>query len=180
MKKTALLLLFFLCIFTHAQDKMTTENGEIIFEASVPLFEAVEAKNEAVHCVLNPKKGTIVFVVYIKEFRFKRSLMEEHFNKNYMESKKYPKATFKGIIEKFNLKNSTTTAKEYQIKGKIYIHGKSKNMRVNAQINKTIKGAIEFRSVFSINTDDFDIEIPFLVRNKISKNVTVKVFSELQ
>lgn len=180
MKKTVLLLLLFLCNLIYAQDKMITQNGQVSFEASVPLFEAVEAKNEAVHCVLNPKKRTVVFVVYIKEFRFKRSLMEEHFNKNYMESKKYPKATFKGIIENFNLKNSTTTAKEYQIKGKMYMHGKSKNMRVSAQIHKPEKGAIVLRSSFTINTDDFDIEIPYLIRNKISKNVTVKVFSELQ
>jgi hypothetical protein len=25
--------------------------------------------------------------------------MEEHFNDNYMESRRYPKATFKGLIE---------------------------------------------------------------------------------
>jgi hypothetical protein len=27
------------------------------------------------------------------------------FNDNYMESRRYPKATFKGLIEKFDLKN---------------------------------------------------------------------------
>jgi hypothetical protein len=55
--------------------------------------------------------------------------MEEHFNDNYMESRRYPKATFKGLIEKFDLKNISSDAKLYYIKGKITMHGKSKYPR---------------------------------------------------
>lgn len=97
-----------------------------------------------------------------------------------MDSKKYPKATFIGIIEKFDPKNIDDLTTEYQIKGKIYIHGKSKNIRVNALIRKAPKEDIEFLSDFTINTDDFDIKIPYLVSNKISKNVTIHVNCLLQ
>jgi hypothetical protein len=157
---------------------MTTD-GVIVFEASIPFFEAVEAKNEAVNCVLKTKKGAVTFVTYIKSFRFKRALMEEHFNENYLESNRYPKATFKGIIEKFDLKDLGAVSKEYYIKGRMTIHGKSKNIRVIAKIKKVNKG-IELKSIFSLNTDDFDIEIPFIVRSKISKKVLVSVYSNLQ
>ncbi len=44
-------------------------------------------------------------------FRFERSLMEDHFNANYLESKKYPKATFKGTIEKFDIQNIDSSRK---------------------------------------------------------------------
>jgi hypothetical protein len=158
----------------EAQEKMTTAKGVIVFEASVPFFEPVKAINENVNLILNAKRGIISFVVYINRFSFERSLMEEHFNENYMESKKYPKATFKGLIEKFDLKNITPVAKEYYIKGKISMHGKSKNIRVPAKIKKVPDG-IQLISNFTLNSDDYNIEIPYIVRSKISKNVKVTV-----
>jgi polyisoprenoid-binding protein YceI len=105
--------------------------------------------------------------------------MEEHFNNNYLESDRYPKATLKGIIEKFDLKDLGLISKKYYIKGKITIHGKSKTIRVAAKIKKDNKG-VQLISSFSLNTDDFNIEIPFIVRSKISKEVTVTVYSNLQ
>ena len=157
-----------------AQEKKTSTKGVIVFEASVPFFEPVKAKNDGVNLILNTKKGIITFVVYIDRFSFERSLMQEHFNANYMESKKYPKATFKGLIEKFDLKNIAPDATEYYIKGKITMHGKSKNIRVLAKIKKVAAG-IELISNFTLNSDDYNIEIPYIVRSKISKNVNVKV-----
>ena len=157
-----------------AQEKRTSTKGVIVFEASVPFFEPVKAKNDEVNLILNTKRGIISFVVYIDRFSFERSLMQEHFNANYMESKKYPKATFKGLIEKFDLKNIAPDATEYYIEGKITMHGKSKNIRVLAKIKKVAAG-IELISNFTLNSDDYNIEIPYIVRSKISKNVNVKV-----
>jgi hypothetical protein len=176
MKHTILLLLLLLfSITSDAQDKMMTTNGIVVFEASIPFFEAVEAKNETAACILTTKKGAISFIVFIKQFRFKHDLMEEHFNKNYLESDRYQKASFKGIIEKFDLKDLALNPKDYYIKGKITIHGKSKAIRVIARIKKADKG-IELTSNFSLNTDDFNVEIPFIVRSKISKKVNVSTY----
>jgi hypothetical protein len=58
-------------------------------------FEPIKAKTKEANCILNTKRGSISFIAYIKDFRFERTLMEEHFNDNYMESRRYPKATFK-------------------------------------------------------------------------------------
>jgi hypothetical protein len=168
MKRILLLLLLFILNTIDAQEKMMTTNGIINFEASIPLFEPVEAKNERLNCILNTKKGTISFMTFIKQFRFKRELMEEHF-----------KATFKGIIEKFDLKDLEISSKNYYIRGKITIHGKSKTIRVAAKIKKDPKG-LELITNFTLNTDDFNIEVPFIVRSKISKKVTVTVYSIFQ
>jgi len=180
MKKTILLLLFFFSIPIIAQEKKTATNGNITFEASVPFYEAVEAKNNQVFSVLNTKNSSISFVAVIKNFQFERSLMQDHFNANYMESDKYPKATFKGQIEKFSIDKISTTPTEYYIKGRINIHGVTKNIRVPANISKTASNAIVIRSFFTLNTEDFKIEIPFMVRNKIAQNVNVTLNTEFQ
>lgn len=181
MKKTILLFLFFFSIpIVVAQEKKTASNGNIIFEASVPFYEAVEAKNNQVYSVLNTKNGSISFVAIIKKFHFERSLMQDHFNANYMESDKYPRATFKGVIEKFSIDKISTTPTEYYIKGKINLHGVTKNIRVIANISKTVTNTIVIRSFFTLNTEDFKIEIPLIVRNKIAQNVNVTLNTEFQ
>ena len=180
MKKILLLFLFFFSIPIVAQDKKTATNGNITFEASVPFYEAVEAKNNTVFSELNAKNGSISFVAFIKSFHFERSLMEDHFNANYMESHKYPKAIFKGVIENFSISKINTIPNEYYIKGKITIHGVNKNIRVLATIYKTATNSIAIQSKFALNTDDFKIEIPFLVRSKVSKTVNVSLNTELK
>ena len=179
MKTKILSLLIVISLSSFAQTKMFTKSGKISFEASVPAFEEVKAKNESVTCVLNPVSGEIASLVLIKGFRFKVALMEEHFNENYMESDSYPKATFKGKIDNFDVSKLTTTAKEYSIKGKMEMHGKSKDITINANIKKTSDG-IEIDTDFSLNTDDFDIEIPSVVSKKLSKKVAVKLNATLK
>lgn len=173
MKKITLLLLLS-CGFIHAQGKMITKSGKITFEASVPSFEEVKATNESSSCVLNTVTGEIAALALMKGFRFKIALMEEHFNENYVESDKYPKATFKGIIEKFDLAHVDMNAKEFTLKGKLELHGKSKDISVPAKIKKTGNG-IEIKANFSVNADDFAIEIPNVVSKKVSKKVNINL-----
>lgn len=171
-------ILFYCCLLVtfqnFAQTKMVTKTGKITFEASVPAFEEVKAKNESVTCILNPASGEIASLALMKGFRFKVALMEEHFNENYVESDKYPKATFKGKIENFDLSKLTATAKDYTIKGKLELHGKSKDITVTAKIKKTDNG-VEIDANFTVNTDDFDIEIPSVVSKKLTKKVAVNL-----
>ncbi|MEK8179661.1 YceI family protein [Flavobacterium buctense] len=174
MKKILFYGLFFVVVQNFAQTKLVTKTGKITFEASVPAFEEVKAKNEAVTCILNPATGEIASLALLKGFRFKVALMEEHFNENYVESDKFPKATFKGKIEGFDLSKLTATAKEYTLKGKLELHGKTKDITVIAKIKKTDAG-VEIDSDFTVNTDDFDIEIPSVVSKKLSKKVAVKL-----
>jgi hypothetical protein len=174
MKKITLLALFYALYPITAQEKLSTSKCTIYFEASVPLFEAVEAKNNDVHCILIPEKSQITFTALIKNFQFKRDLMKEHFNSNYMESDRYPKAIFKGIIQKFDLKIITENEKDFLIKGKLTIHGQTREITVNAKIRKAGNG-VQITSNFTLNTDDFNIEIPSIVIAKISKNVNTQI-----
>jgi len=174
MKNTLLSLLFAAGLSGFAQSKMITKTGKLTFEASVPAFEEVKAKNESVTCVLNPATGELASLALIKSFRFKIALMEEHFNENYMESDKYSKATFKGKIDNFDVTKLTSSGKEYSVRGKMEMHGKTKDITITATIKKS-GDAIDIDSDFFINTDDFGIEIPSVVSKKVSKKVAVKL-----
>ena len=174
MKKFTLLVLIFVLYPILAQEKLSSSKCTIYFEASVPLFEAVEAKNDIVDCTLIPGKSQITFTAVIKNFQFKRDLMKEHFNSNYMESDRYSKAVFKGIIQKFDLKIVTETPTDFEIKGKLTIHGQTRMITVNAKIKKVDNG-IWLNSHFTLNTDDFNITIPNIIVAKISKNVNTQI-----
>lgn len=173
MKRISFFILLFFTIISFAQDKVLTKTGHITFEASVPTYEEVKAKNEGVTCVLNTKTAEIASLALIKGFHFKLALMEEHFNENYIESDQFPKSTFRGKIENFNFNSLTSAAKEYTIKGKLELHGKTKEITIIAKIKKTENG-IEIISSFQLNTNDFGIAIPSIIKSKISKDVNVQ------
>ena len=132
MKTTTLLFLLFTAFSVIAQDKFFTNTGTINFEASVPLYEEVKAVNRQVAILLEPKTSTFICTVVIKDFRFKLNLMQEHFNENYMESNRYPKAIFKGKIQKFDLKDITEVAKQY-------VHGSDIKEGMLNRVESTIR-----------------------------------------
>lgn len=169
-----MLSIFLVSTVAFAQDKLISKSGKITLEASVPAFEEIKATNNGVTVVLNPKTGEIASLALMKGFRFKIALMEEHFNENYVESDKYPKATFKGKIDNFDATSLSTTTKEYTIKGKMEMHGKTKDVTVTAKIKKTAAG-IEILSNFSILASDYDIQIPSVVKNKVSNKINLKL-----
>src|SRR5688572_4970867 len=90
-------------VSTHVQgqSKYFTKEGRAQFVSKAPL-EEIEAVNKKVTSVLDASTGQLEFSVLMKAFEFQKALMQEHFNENYVESDKFPKATFKGKIENFN------------------------------------------------------------------------------
>ena len=179
MKSILVLLAFILLSFSPIGEKKITKTGNITFEASVPSFEEVKAKNETVTCILNTENGEIAALALMKGFRFKVALMEEHFNENYIESSKYPKATFKGKIEKFDVSKLSSAEQKFNIKGKLELHGKTKDLNIIGKIKKNGE-TINLVSNFSVNVDDFDIEIPSVVSKKLSKQVNITLDFDLK
>jgi len=178
MKKTILITMLYVCSIGLSQEKIISKSGKIIFEASVPSFEEVKATNTNVTFVLNPATGEIASLALMKGFRFKVALMEEHFNENYIESDLYPKATFKGKIEGFDLSSLTVNPKDFIIRGKLELHGKSKDISTTARISKSISG-VSILSDFSVNASDFNIEIPSLVKSKLSNKINIQIAAVL-
>lgn len=179
MKNIIFILLIIISPHSFAQKEIMTTNGEIHFEASVPYFEEVAATNKKAICILNIKTGKIKSTVDVKEFHFKLDLMEEHFNNKYIESNRYPEATFNGTIEGFNLYIIGNTPKEFKMKGELKIHGKSRKINTIVLLKKVEKG-LEIESNFIIKASDFNIKIPEILSMKVAEKVTIKTFFWLQ
>lgn len=175
---TLLIICFAFIATTVGQEKFTTKTGQINFEASVPSFEEVKAENTNVSAVLDAASGNFAALALTKGFRFKVALMEEHFNENYIESSKYPKATFKGTIQDFDI-SDISRKRDYLIKGTFNLHGVDKNMEVPAVIS--VKGdVVMLTAQFVMHPEDFNINIPSIVSNKIAEDVNVFVEFSLQ
>ncbi|MAO72410.1 MAG: hypothetical protein CMD02_07905 [Flavobacteriales bacterium] len=178
MKKFWLILAVLFYVNCLSQDKYITRNGMIQFNASTPL-ETISPINNHVSCILDPETGKIAFQLKMISFKFDKALMEEHFNEKYVESEKYPKSTFVGEIINWN---ELSTSKEKQnviSKGILTIHGVEKEVEVSGTINLR-RNDIKINSEFSVLVSDFDIKIPKLVRDKISKEVRVILEMNLQ
>ncbi|MBS1915393.1 MAG: YceI family protein [Bacteroidetes bacterium] len=166
------ILLF--AITVNAQDKFFTKKGKIYFDASAKM-EKVEATNRAVISVIDIKSGNIQFAVMMKGFEFEKALMQEHFNENYVESDKFPKAEFIGQVTN-NAEINYSKDGEYtaKVKGKMQMHGELKEVEATGIV--IIKnGKIELRSEFSILLSDFKISIPALVKENISDQTKISV-----
>lgn len=179
MKKITFLILVLISTVTIAQSKYLTKTGTIAFEASVPSFEEVAAKNKSVTAILNTENGDFAALALVKAFRFKNALMEEHFNENYAESDKYPKATFKGKIEGFNFDSLSEIDTSLSIDGSLTFHGVTKETKDVSLTLKLVDDKIILSGSFKVMVSDFDIEIPKIVANKLSDEVSVAFNFEL-
>jgi polyisoprenoid-binding protein YceI len=123
---------------------------------------------------LDVQSGQVQFSVLIKAFHFKKSLMEEHFNDDYMESSKYPKATFKGNIQDPKPDLGKDGNYNVIITGDMTIHGVTKNVSTPGTI--TVKDGIATgKSTFKVTLADYKISIPKIVKDNIAETVDVTV-----
>ncbi|KAA9338924.1 YceI family protein [Adhaeribacter soli] len=182
MKRSFLTLLFTCFVALSAalaQDKYFTKNGQVSFFSSTPM-EDIEAHNSNATSVIDARTGKMEFAVLIKAFKFKKALMEEHFNENYMESGKFPKATFAGVLTNLSavdFKKDGTY--KVNVKGNLTIHGVTKEVELPATIT-VASGAVKANAVFNVAPEDYQIEIPKLVREKIARQIKVTVNMDYQ
>jgi hypothetical protein len=152
--------------------KLITRSGEIKFEASIPAFEEVAAKNNSASCILDMSSGDLVALILVKGFKFKVPLMEEHFNENYIESSRFPKATFKGKIVGFDVSKLSTTKMPYDLEGDLTVHGVTKKIKVKAFLSMNA-GKVGVVSNFVLKPIDYEIKIPNIVRSKVAEDVKI-------
>jgi polyisoprenoid-binding protein YceI len=182
MKKIVLFLsLVAIANATNAQAKYFTKTGKIDFDATVPKSpEDIKAVNKSTTMVIDTKTGDLQFLVLMKGFEFTRSLMQEHFNENYVESTKFPKAEFKGVITD-NAAVSYTKDGTYKVKvkGKLTMHGVTKDTESDAVI--TVKaGKIAATASIVTLLADYKISVPTLVADKVAKTAKININCTLE
>ncbi len=176
MFRKRIITLLFLCLAWkgQAQNRYFTKTGKITFTAGTAM-EDIDAVNKSVTSVFDISNGQIEFAVLIKGFEFRRGLMQEHFNENYLESEKYPKSIFKGRFDdatKIDFKKDGSYPA--LVKGTLEIH----NIKKEVEISGTIKVSGEViysASEFKVQLADYGIKIPGAVKDKISSTVEIKV-----
>lgn len=157
-----------------AQTRYMTKTGYIGFYSHTPV-EDIKADNNQVASILDSQTGEMVFNVLIKSFVFEKALMQEHFNENYMESDKFPKASFKGKVTNLDkIDFSKNGTQSVELSGEMTIHGVTKPFTTKGTL-EIQTGKIIGKSKFSIKPEDYNITIPGVVREKIAKEMDVTV-----
>ena len=177
-RKLFILILLISSVGAFGQGKFIAKNAYISFYSSTPMEDILGESNEAV-TILNGETGDIAFQALMTTFHFKRALMEEHFNENYMESSKFPKAKFNGKIEGFSKEMLKAPVAEVKVTGILSVHGVDKTITVPAKLGIE-NGKLVGTTKFKVTPEDFGIAIPSLVRDKIAREMGVTVKTEYQ
>lgn len=170
-------VLFVLATISQAQEKFLTRTGHIKFFSSAPM-EDIEADNRQVTAVISTS-GDVAFKVIMKSFEFQKAAMQDHFNKQYLHTDKFPEAKFEGTVSNMsdvNLKkDGSYTA---QVSGKMSIHGVTKDIKQAGSIE--VKGGhVYIKAKFMLKLADYDVKVPSDFSKKISESVEITVDCDL-
>lgn len=181
MKTIALIVLILFAAefsFTQENNLLFTNSGSITFR-SESQQELINSTSEDMRGLIDPIHKTFAFKVTIRTFKgFNSALQQEHFNEKFLESDKYPEASFIGkIIEDIDFK--TDGHYEIRAKGKLWIHGKEEEriIKSNIQINK---GKLSIESHFTVFLSDFNIKVPKVVHEKVASEINVEIKALMQ
>ena len=175
MKKNFLTIISCLLIIQaiNAQ-KYFTKNGHVSFFSKTNA-EDIKATNDQVISVLNTTTGELQFSILIKSFHFEKALMEEHFNENYLESEKYPKSNFKGSITNISSVNFNKDGTyNVTVTGDLTLHGITQKITTNGEILIS-NGKPTATAKFIIKLTDYKINVPKLVKDKISESQEIAI-----
>ncbi len=175
MVKNLLGLVFVLFFLQNAEaQKYYSKNAVIRFHCNSKA-EKIDAVNSTATTVMELTSGKIEFAALVNAFVFEKALMQEHFNENYMESSKFPKAVFKGsFADAQNLKLSTPGTYKTTVNGELTLHGVTRQVSAPVEFVVDDKG-IHGSTMFMVKCSDFDITIPSVVKNTVSNDVEIKV-----
>lgn len=158
----------------------STSNGNITFYSYAPL-EDIEATNKQVSCAIELSKGQMAFSMLMNAFQFEKALMQEHFNERYVESHKYPKATFAGNIEDIEKVDLTKPGSyDVTVSGKLTIHGTTQTVSSKGTLQIGDDKTLTANSTFTINLEDYKVNVPTMYIDNISESIEIKVNAKLK
>ncbi|MFY0601473.1 MAG: YceI family protein [Cyclobacteriaceae bacterium] len=173
MKKGILFTLAIICINAsiYSQNRLIDRSAKVSFYSEAAL-EDIEATTSQALGVLDLDNNKVAVSILMKSFNFEKALMQEHFNENYVESDKFPKATFSGVFDS-PVDFSKEGTVEAQVSGKLTIHGVTKDVTntVTMVISET---SISASTSFMVKVEEYKIKIPKVVVTNIAEEVEVK------
>lgn len=178
--KKQLYIIIAICLFTvhaRAQNILVSKNASVSFFSST-VMEDIEGKSNTASSVINSKTREIIFKVSNTSFQFKKKLMQEHFNENYMESDRFPFSKFSGkITDDIDLsKDGNYTV---NVEGNLDIHGVTKPYQCKVTL-VIAQGIITAKTAFKVKIEDHKIKVPSLVFKNIAEFVEVRLSAVYQ
>jgi len=164
----------FLLSLNGFSTKYITKTGYAYFKSHTDAID-IDGSNRNVAAIIDPATGEIVVIVLIKAFDLPLATAKEHFNETYMESDKFPKATFKGKLTDLAGKTLAVDG-EYPVtaEGTLTIHGQSREIKQKATM-KVKNGEVSGSCKFQVNINDYGIVVPADVKNRVAQVVDVVV-----
>lgn len=161
------------CLFYLPMQAQTymTRNGNVSFFSKTPL-EDIKAENSQAFAAVDLTKKSVAFTLLQRNFLFPKQLMQEHYNENYVESEKFPKAQFSGTF------TGDVPAKpgtyKIQVSGQLTLHGVTQQVTVPGEL-EVQEGKLTAKSAFAVKPSDFNIKIPSLVKDKIASQINIQI-----
>jgi polyisoprenoid-binding protein YceI len=172
MNNNIVLILLFINLVgvsTKKTSNYITRLGQVTFFSHTDV-ENIEAVNNQTLCILDIDTGDIALNILMKAFVFENELMREHFNKSYIESDLYPKATFRGKIIDFDPTQSDTQVR--MIEGQFTLKDKTAPLAFKVKIDNTNDG-YTMSGTAEVFIENYTIKIPKLLSPNIAKSLDV-------
>ncbi len=181
----SILIIIFFALFTkslqtssYAQEYVVSKSAanSVVFLSEAPIedFEGLTQSIDG-YLYLSPDRALdsseFYFEVDLRTIDTGIGLRNRHMRENYLETDKFPYATFSGkITEWHELKDTIYVL----VNGDMEIHGTVNNLVAEGKLIKIEKGFRIF-SEFELKLTDYNIEIPSFMFFKISDIIRIKL-----
>lgn len=173
--KSLVILVLVFGVFTQVNaQKYITKSGQIEIFSQTPVF-TIEAVNKKVASILNIETGEVAVSTLVRSFDFEEALVEEHFNENYIESHKYPKATFRGNISNIDAVDfSKDGSYPFTVIGDLTIHGVTKNVTQEGTF-KIEGGRINAKIDFIVSLAAYEVKVEKAYKDAIKDEIELEM-----
>lgn len=114
----------------------------------------------------------IYFEVQLNSLEAGNSMYNLHLKEDYLETKKYPYASYKAQI--IDIISKTDRTYEVQLQGDFTIHGTSKKIEITG-LARQIDNVFRVESEFVVKMSDYKIKIPKLMFIEADNNIKVSL-----
>lgn len=170
------LSVFAFVAFKPVAGKLISKDTHISFFSHTPV-EDITANNYKVTSTIETATGAIVFSIPMQSFEFSNATMQEHYNgKNFLDTKKFPKAKLIGMIDNLSVINFNEDG-EYiaMISGELIIKGEKKEIKEKATIT-VAGGKVTLTAKINLTLADFGITFKKgKPSTNIAKNIEINV-----
>jgi polyisoprenoid-binding protein YceI len=145
---------------------------------SAATIEDIAAVNTSAKPIMSAATNEIDVKINNQLFKFKKELMQEHFNEEYMETSKYQYTTFTGKINE-TVDYHKDGATQITVTGTMDMHGVKKAVTIPGTI--TVQNGLLFlKTTFNAKLADYNIKVPSVLGSNIAEQVAITLTATMK